>query len=98
MKKYIIIAAALFSMCSTVVYAQKKTDNTYKLQKAYEVLENDHDLDQALELLGEQIMDTPKNVEAYLLRLKIFRNKKEFANALSDLNAAIRIHDRKYDI
>ena len=52
MKKFIIIAATLFSMCSTVVYAQKKTDNTYKLQKAYEVLENDHDLDQALELLG----------------------------------------------
>ena len=53
MKKFIIIAAALFSMCSTVGYAQKKTDNTYKLQKAYEVLENDNDLDQALELLGE---------------------------------------------
>ena len=38
MKKFIIIAATLFSMCSTVGYAQKKTDNTYKLQKAYEVL------------------------------------------------------------
>lgn len=98
MKKCLIIAVALFSMCSSVGYAQKKTDNTYKLQKAYEVLENDSDLDQALELLGEQIMDTPKNVEAYLLRVKIFRNKKEFANALSDLNAAIRINDRKNDI
>ena len=74
MKKFIVIAAALLTMCSSVGYAQKKTENTYNLQKAYEVLRSDNDLDQALELLDEQIMETPKNVEAYLLRARVYRS------------------------
>ena len=98
MKKFIVIAAALLTMCSSVGYAQKKTENTYNLQKAYEVLRNDNDLDQALELLDEQIMETPKNVEAYLLRARVYRSKKDFASAISDLNTAIKINDRKNEI
>lgn len=98
MKKFIIIAASLLAMCSTVGYAQKKTDNTYNLQKAYEILQKDNDVDQALALLSKQIQDTPKNVEAYLLRARVYRNKKEYANAISDINAAIKINDKKNDI
>ena len=98
MKKFMIIAATLLTMCSSVGYAQKKTDNTYNLQKAYEVLQKDNDEEQALDLLGKQIKETPKNIDALLLRARVYRNRKEYGSALTDLNAAIKVNDRKNEI
>lgn len=84
-------------LCSyTLCYAQKKaSDNHYKLQRAYEVLREDHDEEQALHLIKEQIRITPENTEAYLLRAMIFRNREEYGYALSDLNQALKVNKPK---
>ena len=77
-------------------FSQSREDNRpYNLQKAYEVLQNDHDEDQALKLLSDQIKSTPDNVECWLLMCRIYRNQKEYGRAMSSVNEAIRVNKPK---
>lgn len=93
-----IVAAMLLTMCSAAGYAQKKADNNYNLLKAYEVLQKDNDVEQALDLLGKQLNETPKNTEAYLLRSRVYWSKKEYGNALADLDTALKVRNNKDEI
>ena len=66
MKSIVKRIAVLLTACTMALpgFSQSREDNRpYNLQKAYEVLQNDHDEDQALKLLSEQIKLTPDNVE-----------------------------------
>ena len=90
--------AVLLTACTMALpgFSQSREDNRpYNLQKAYEVLQNDHDEDQALKLLSDQIKSTPDNVECWLLMCRIYRNQKEYGRAMSSVNEAIRVNKPK---
>lgn len=94
----IIMGAAVLMLSSSPCHAQSKKDadkDTYNLQRAYEVLQQDNDEEKALELLREQIKATPDNIEALLLRSRIYRNRRDYAYAISDLNLAIKVNKPK---
>ena len=98
MKKFLLItaaAAAIILGTSVSASAQKNSDNTYNLQRAYEVLQKDYDEDQALKLLKDQIKLTPDNAEAYLLRVRIYMRQENYGNALSDINTALKVNKPK---
>ena len=90
-----IIAVVALMSAAGHASAQSKDDRPYNLQKAYEVLQKDHDEEQALKLLGDQIKSTPDNVECWLLMCRIYRNQKEYGRAMSSVNEAIRVNKPK---
>ena len=91
----LIIAVVALMSAAGHASAQSKDDRPYNLQKAYEILQNDRDEEQALKLLGEQIKSTPDNVECWLLMCRIYRNQKEYGRAMSSINEAIRVNKPK---
>ncbi len=98
MKSIVKRIAVLLTACTMALpgFSQSREDNRpYNLQKAYEVLQNDHDEDQALKLLSDQIKSTPNNVECWLLMCRIYRNQKEYGRAMSSINEAIRVNKPK---
>lgn len=97
MKIRLIIAALLLAMCTSVGYAQKKSDNTYNLQKAYDAI-REEDLDKAISLLDAQIKDTPRNVEALLIRAKVHRTRNEYVEAMSDINQALKVGTKNSEV
>lgn len=98
MKSIVKRIAVLLTACTMALpgFSQSREDNRpYNLQKAYEVLQNDHDEDQAFKLLSDQIKSTPDNVECWLLMCRIYRNQKEYGRAMSSVNEAIRVNKPK---
>ena len=98
MKSIVKRIAVLLTACTMALpgFSQSREGNRpYNLQKAYEVLQNDHDEDQALKLLSDQIKSTPDNVECWLLMCRIYRNQKEYGRAMSSVNEAIRVNKPK---
>ena len=99
MKKSILISIAsamLLTVCPGNIYGQKNSSNDdYNLKKAYEVLQEQKDETKALELLRDQLKETPDNVPALMLRARVLRNRHEFGNALADVNHAIRVNKPK---
>ncbi len=90
------MSALLLTMTSGCLYAQKNnSDSDYNLRKAYEVLNEENDVDKALELVSKQLKDTPDNVDALLLRMRIYQNRDEFGKALADVNRAIKVYNPK---
>ena len=91
-----ILAAILLTVLCGNVYAQKnKNDNDYNLKKAYEVLQEEKDEAKALDLVNKQLRETPDNVEALLLRVRLLRRKKDFGQALRDINHALKVNKPK---
>lgn len=80
-----------FSACA-------QQSSTYKLDKAYEVLREERDEDKAFDLVSEFLKENPKNADGLLLRARLYRRKEEFGKALSDVNTAIKSHNKKYEI
>lgn len=96
MKRLIIILSIAASLITVQAGAQKKgTTDDYNIRKAYEVLQEQHDEDRALELLADQLDKTPDNVEALMLRARVLRNRHEFGRALYDVNHAIKVNNPK---
>ena len=97
MKKYfaILLALMLTLLCGQA-YAQKnKSVNEYNLQKAYEVLNEENDEVKGLDLVNKQLLETPDNTEALLLRARLLRRKREFGQALQDINHALKVNKPK---
>ena len=91
-----ILAAILLTVLCGNVYAQKnKNDNDYNLKKAYEVLNEEKDEAKALDLVNEQLRETPDNVDALVLRVRLLRRKKDFGQALRDINQALKVNKPK---
>ena len=91
-----LMVAILLATMSGNVYAQKnKNDNDYNLKKAYEVLQEEKDEAKALDLVNKQLRETPDNVEALLLRVRLLRRKKDFGQALRDINHALKVNKPK---
>ena len=92
----ILLAALLLTIPGGNVYAQKnKSDNDYNLRKAYEILEEENDEAKALDLVTKQLVETPDNVQALLLRIQLLRRKGEYGLALTDVNRAIKVNKPK---
>ena len=91
-----IMIAAMLAAGNISLYAQKpKVEDTYNLQKAYEVLQEENDEAKGLELVNKQLRETPNNVEALLLRVRLLRRKNEFGQALQDINYALKVNKPK---
>lgn len=97
MKRVItILSALLLTIASGTLNAQKTTtENDYNLRKAYEVLRENNDYDKALDLVNLQLKDTPDNVDALYLRIRIYQQEGEYGKALADVNHAIRVNKPK---
>ena len=97
MKKIVtLLTVTLLTVLSVNAYAQKnKTDNDYNLKKAYEVLQEENDEAKGLELVNKQLRETPDNVEAPLLRVRLLRRKNELGQAPQDINHAIKVNKPK---
>lgn len=90
------MSALLLTLASGTLYAQKtSTESDYNLRKAYEVLRENNDFDKALELVNLQLKDTPDNVDALYLRIRIYQQEGEYGKALADVNHAIRVNKPK---
>lgn len=95
-KTVFLFTTILAFLLNGPVFAQKnKTDNDYNLKKAYEVLQEENDEAKGLELVNKQLRETPDNVEALLLRVRLLRRKKEFGQALQDINHALKVNKPK---
>lgn len=90
-----LLAAMLLTLLSANIYAQKKADNDYNLKKAYEVLNDEKDEAKALELVNKQLRETPDNVDALMLRMKLYRSKKDYGLALQDINHVLKVNKPK---
>ena len=91
-----LMVAFLLATMSSNVYAQKnKTENDYNLKKAYEVLNEEKDEAKALDLVNKQLRETPDNVDALVLRVRLLRRKKDFGQALRDINQALKVNKPK---
>lgn len=95
-KTVFLFTTILTLLLNGPVFAQKnKTDNDYNLKKAYEVLQEEKDEAKALDLVSKQLRETPDNVDALLLRVRLLRRKKEFGQALQDINHALKVNKPK---
>ena len=91
-----LLAAILLTVLSDNAFAQKnKSENDYNLKKAYEVLKEENDEAKALELVNDQLQETPDNVTALLLHVRLLRRKEEYGRALQDINHALKVNKPK---
>ena len=91
-----LLAITLMTILSSNVYAQKNnTANDYNLKKAYEVLNEEKDDAKALDLVNKQLRETPDNVDALVLRVRLLRHKNDRASALQAINHAIEVNKPK---
>ena len=92
----LLSAVVLLTLLGGNAYAQKtKTENDYNLKKAYEVLNEDKDESKALDLVTKQLRETPDKVDALVLRVRLLRRKREFGQALQDINHALKVNKPK---
>ena len=91
-----LLEALLLATLSVTAYAQKnKTENDYNLKKAYEVLNEEKDEAKALDLVNKQLKETPDNVDARILRVRLLRRKQEYGQSLQDINHALKVNKPK---
>ena len=99
MKKYftILLTTALMLVASGVegFAGKKQVESDYNLRKAEEVYDKEKDVEKALELVNEQLKQTPDNIDALLLRVRIYRKKEDYARALKDINHALKVNKPK---
>lgn len=89
------LSAVLLTFMSVSLFAQKtKTENDFHLRKAYEAID-EKDVDKALELVEKQLKETPNNVDALILRMRIYQGREEYGKALADINHAIKVNNPK---
>ena len=102
MKKNLLIAFMLMFMSLQMCYAQKNQTSDYNLRKAYEMLDQDND-NEALKYVNQQIKETPKLAEAYVVRGSVYYGQEKYGSALSDINTSIKYWNKecnlaKYDL
>ena len=96
MKQFLtIISAIMLSLFCGNAFAQKSTTDDYNLKKAYEVLNEEKDEAKALDLVNKQLRETPDNVDALVLRVRLLRRKQDFGQALRDINHALKVNKPK---
>ena len=93
MKRILALTLLALALAFSPACAQKMTSSPdYKIQKAYEVLNEENDTEKALDLLDEVIDDIPDHAGALLLRGRVLGSTGEYGKALADFNAAIKVN------
>jgi len=93
---FVLLSVLVLALMGPDVLAQKKDSaNDYNLKKAYEVLKEEKDEAKALELVTEQLNETPDNVDALILRVRLLRRKSDYGHALQDINHALKVNKPK---
>ena len=97
MKNIIAILSALMLtlLCGQANAQKTKTDNDYNLQRAWEAVREEKDEAKAFDLVTRQLKETPDNVQALILRARLYRRKGEYGAALSDINHALKVNKPK---
>ncbi len=96
MKRIITLTLLALALALSPACAQKKAASAdYKIQKAYEVLNEENDTEKALDLLDEVIDEIPDHAGALLLRGRVLGSTGEYGKALADFNAAIKVNKPK---
>ncbi len=97
MKRTLIaLSAAILTFICYSSLAQDRTTSASEdyLRKAYEAID-ENDYDKTYDYVSKQLSLTPDNVEALILRVKLCILKKEFRQALVDINRAIKVNKPK---
>ena len=93
---FTILTALMLTLSFGPANAQNsKKDNDYNLQRAWEALREEKDEAKALDLVNRQLGETPDNVQALILRVRLNRKNGEYGAALSDVNHALRVNKPK---
>ena len=92
---FTLSAVMLTMTCGESLAQKSKKTNDYNLQRAWEALDEEKDESKALDLVNRQIRETPDNVQALLLRVRLSRKNGEYGKALSDLNHALKVNKPK---
>ena len=92
----LLSALMLTLFCGQANAQTNKSDNNdYNLQRAWEALREEHDEAKAMDLVNRQLKETPDNVQALLLRVRLYRKKGEYGAALADVNHALQVNKPK---
>ena len=103
MKRFLpILSALLLTLTCGQAFAQGtaktgagKSGNDYNLQRAWEALDQEKDDAKALDLVDKQLQETPDNVQALLLRVRLYRRKGAYGDAMADVNHALKVNKPK---
>ena len=91
----ILLVFMLTMICGETKAQNNKNDNDYNLQRAWEAVREEKDEAKALDLVNRQLQETPDNVQALILRARLYRRKGEYGAALSDINHALKVNKPK---
>ena len=92
----ILLSALLLTLpCGQAQAQTNKNANDYYLQRAWEALREENDESKAMDLVTRQLRETPDNVNALLLRVRLYRSRREYGTALSDINHALKVNKPK---
>lgn len=98
MKRILLIGLVCLS-CLSGMAAQKKTLDTYNFRRAQALFsEEDPNIKEILHHLDLQLEQTPNMADALCLRSVCYNINSSYAQALTDINRAIKVHNKKTDI
>ncbi len=89
-----LLFAAMLTIAVLLINPSHIFAQSYNYQKATEAFKNNN-YDEALDYLGRELNDNPKNYEAYFYRALIYKSKEKYSLALTDINVAIKNFSNK---
>ncbi len=92
-----LLLAVVMLLCMLVVCAQENKSLPYNLQKAAE-LYAEQQVDEAMKYINKEIEETPKSADAFFWRARIHYGQQNNGNALTDINRAISLWNKKKSI
>ena len=95
------VAFLSFVLCGQS-FAQKNSKSgsagqqfSYNIQKAWDALEEENNPDKAYDLVKKALVETPDDVNAIVLEVRLMRGRREYGDALSELNRALKVNKPK---
>lgn len=95
LKTYLSALAIAIAMTSTFSSCASAQQLSYNLQKANELLTEKGDEKGALDLIRQELNESPNNSDAYYLRARVSYANDKYGPAIYDLTAAIKYYDKK---
>ncbi len=90
MKRTALLSIILLFLGMQISFAQKSQQLDYNLRKALELLDN-KDEKGAMKYINQQIEESPKSADAYVLRARVYQEQEKYGQALTDINQAISL-------
>jgi len=93
--KVTLFAVILISILSIGFCMKNKFQSKGNLEKAYEIFLQAQNESKAMELVEKELVEFPGNVQAFLFRAWLNREKGEYDKAMQDINNALKLNDPK---